>query len=169
MFQRAIVRQPSRNLIHGITTANLGKPDFARALRQHAVYSQALKACGLEVIELKADERFPDSTFVEDTAVLSERVAVIGRAGALSRQGEEESIAALLQTFFSNVEHIRAPGTLEGGDVLRVGDRFYVGISSRTNEEGAAQTGADSGAAGIHLDPRSPATDAAPQERPGLS
>jgi len=82
MFQRALVRKPCRNFIHGLTTAGLGKPDYEKALRQHSDYIEALKFCGLEVIVLEADERYPDSVFVEDPAVVTDRMAVIARPGA---------------------------------------------------------------------------------------
>jgi dimethylargininase len=136
---RAIVRRPGRSLVRGLTTANLGKPDFQKALLQHDQYIEALKSCGVEVLVLKAEEDYPDSVFVEDTAVLTERCAVLTNPAVHSRQGEEKSIYQVLTKFYPHVEDITAPGNLEGGDVMRVQDRFYVGLSSRTNEIGAAQ------------------------------
>jgi dimethylargininase len=76
---------------------------------------------------------------VEDTAVLTGRCAVITNPGAASRQGEELSIKEALKKFYTNIESITPPGTLEGGDVMQVGDHFYVGLSARTNKEGARQ------------------------------
>jgi dimethylargininase len=139
MFKHVIVRRPGRSLIEGITSANLGKPDYARALQQHHRYIDALKNRGVIVKILEADEQFPDSVFVEDTAVLAERCAIITNPGAPSRQGEEISIREALNEFYTAIETITAPGTLEGGDVMRVGDHFYVGLSARTNEEGCRQ------------------------------
>ncbi|MCX6576785.1 MAG: arginine deiminase family protein [Candidatus Aminicenantes bacterium] len=139
MFRHAIVRKPCRNLVRGISTALLGKPDYEQALRQHAAYVDALRSCGLEVVVLEADESYPDSTFVEDTAVVTEKIAVISNPGAPSRRGEEGSIAEALKSFFSSLEYIKPPGTLEGGDVMRAGDHFYIGLSQRTNREGANQ------------------------------
>jgi dimethylargininase len=139
LFTKALVRKPCRNLVHGLSAAGLGKPDFGRALEQHAAYIDALRSCGLEVTVLAADEEYPDSVFIEDTAVLSEKAAVITRPGAPSRRGEERSVAEALETFYPTMEEILPPGTLEGGDVMRAGDRFYVGLSARTNEEGARQ------------------------------
>ena len=135
----AIVRRPGRSLVEGLTSANLGKPDYERALQQHDKYTDALKNCGVKVTVLDADELYPDSVFVEDTAVLTEKCAIITNPGALSRQGEETSIQQALEQFYTHIEYIAAPGTLEGGDVMRVKDHFYVGLSGRTNEEGAGQ------------------------------
>jgi len=139
MFKHVIVRRPGRSLVEGITSANLGKPDYARALQQHHRYIDALKSRDVKVKILEADEQFPDSVFVEDTAVLAERCAIITNPGAPSRQGEEVSIREALKEFYTAIETITAPGTLEGGDVMRVGDHFYVGLSARTNEEGCRQ------------------------------
>ena len=88
---------------------------------------------------MPSDESYPDSTFVEDCAVLTERCAIIGRLGIDSRQGEEISVRATLRKCYSKIFRIEEPGTLEGGDVLRVGDHFYIGITKRTNLEGAGQ------------------------------
>jgi dimethylargininase len=139
MFKHVIVRRPGWSLIEGITSANLGKPDYARALQQHDGYIDALKNRGVTVKILEPEEQFPDAVFVEDTAVLTERCAIITNPGAPSRQGEEITIKEALKEFYTNMETITAPGTLEGGDVMRVGDHFYVGLSARTNEEGFRQ------------------------------
>lgn len=138
-FRHAIVRTPCRRLSEGLTTADLGPPQYEAALRQHRGYISALQTCGVEVEVLEADERFPDSTFVEDTAVLCEHCAFITIPGAPSRQGEEERVAAALARHFAMITRIQAPGTLDGGDVLRVEDRFFIGLSARTNGEGARQ------------------------------
>ena len=84
-FTRAIVRPPAATFARGLTTAGLGPPDLPLALAQHASYARALEACGLAVTTLPADDRFPDSTFVEDTAVLARGLAVLCRPGAPSR------------------------------------------------------------------------------------
>jgi len=141
MFKHAIVRTPSPNISEGITSAHLGKPVYGEALAQHAGYIAALESCGVEVHVLEADLAYPDACFVEDTAVLAERVAIITNLGAPARQGEEQKVAKALHGFYreDQIEYIRTPGTLEGGDVMRVGDHFYAGLSSRTNEEGARQ------------------------------
>ncbi len=147
LFTKALVRKPCRNMVHGLSAAGLGRPDYGKALEQHAAYVEALRTCGLAVTVLEADEEYPDSVFVEDTAVLSENTAVITRPGAPSRRGEEKSMALALAEFYPELDRILAPGTLEGGDVMRAGDCFYVGLSAaslrggaaRTNEEGARQ------------------------------
>ena len=152
LFTNALVRKPCRNIIKGLSSAGpggyarplggLGRPDYEKALAQHAAYVDALGACGLAVTALEADERFPDSVFIEDTAVVCDRTAVISRPGAPSRQGEEEAVAAALALFYPRLECIRPPGTLEGGDVMRAGDRFYIGVSARTDPGGARQLAA---------------------------
>jgi len=127
------------NFASGETSFDLGEPDFDRALQQHRAYCEALKSCGLKLIELPPDDDHPDSTFVEDTALLTARGAVLTRLGAGSRRGEVESIAPVVHEYFSNVYSIEAPGTLDAGDVCEAGDHFFIGISRRTNEHGARQ------------------------------
>jgi dimethylargininase len=138
MYTKAIVRRPGRNFAEGITTSNLGKPDFEKALQQHSAYCDALIGCGLELIVLESDERYPDGCFVEDTAIVTSEVAVITRPGAESRIGEEAEISEILSQF-RKIETIKLPGTLDGGDVLRVENHFFTGISGRTNMDGARQ------------------------------
>ena len=141
-FERAIVRPPGSNFVDGLTTANLGRPVHALAAAQHEAYCTALRTCGLELLRLPADSQYPDSTFVEDVAVLTARGAILTRPGALSRRGETESMRAALAPFFPACAAIDAPGTLEGGDVCQADDHFFIGVSHRTNEEGARQLGA---------------------------
>lgn len=138
MYSKAVVRKPGSNFPLGITTSNLGKPDFEKALEQHAAYREALAGCGLEVTVLDADERFPDGCFVEDTAIVAPGVAIITRPGALSRRGEEAEIGMVLSGLMDTVTVV-TPGTLEGGDVLRKDNHYYIGISERTNRAGASQ------------------------------
>ena len=139
MFSHAIVRTPPKNIIEGITTANLGVPDYEKALQQHQAYIEALRACGLTIITLPADEAFPDCCFVEDTALLTKRCAIVARPGAPTRQGEEAAMLDLLPRYFENIESIADPGTIEPGDIMMVGDHFYIGLSERTNAVGASQ------------------------------
>ena len=139
MFTKAIVKQLSATFDSGETTAELGKPDFDEALRQHQAYCDALESCGLELIRLAPDNRYPDSTFVEDTALLTTRGAVLTRLGADSRRGEVESIALVVREYFSNVYSIEDPGTVDAGDVCEAGEHFFIGVSRRTNEHGARQ------------------------------
>ena len=139
MFSRAIVRPPGRNYADGLTRANLGLPEYECTLQQHAAYCQALQRCGLELTYLAADEEYADSTFVEDTAVLVPSAAIITRPGAASRRGEVESIRETIARFYPRVHSILEPATLDGGDVCKAGNHFFIGISERTNEAGAGQ------------------------------
>jgi len=139
MFTKAIVRTPSASMINGITSAGLGTPNFELALKQHQKYIKALEACGLEVIVLPPLEDFPDSCFVEDVALLTKKCAVITRPGAFSRREETKYMQAPIEIFFKNIEFIKLPGSLDAGDVMQVGSRFYIGISKRTNPGGANQ------------------------------
>ncbi len=138
-FTRAIVRTPGPSMVDGLSTSGLGKPDYEKALTQHAAYIDALKLCGLEVTILPPDNDYPDSTFVEDTALLTPACAVIMRPGAPSRRGETEAIETVLRQFYSDIERVTSPGTADAGDIMMVGRHFYVGLSQRTNEEGAEQ------------------------------
>jgi dimethylargininase len=139
MFTNAIVRKPGENFVNGLTSASLGTPDYEKALQQHHRYCEALARCRLRVTLLDADLRHPDSTFVEDTAVLTSRGAVLTRPGASSRQGEVAAIREPLEQVFSILYRINAPGTLEGGDICQAESHFFIGISQRTNEEGGRQ------------------------------
>lgn len=139
MYTKAIVRIPCKNIVNGLTTANLGIPDYKKTLKQHSQYIEALRECGLEVIILEPDEKFPDSTFVEDTALLTPHCAIICNPGAPSRKGEIVEINQVLKRYFSIIEHIKDPGTVDAGDILRVRSHYYIGISERTNLTGAQQ------------------------------
>lgn len=142
MFQNTIVKRPCQAMVSGITSApELGKPDIDLALAQHDAYIEALKACGVAVRVLPAEEAYPDSCFVEDTAVLTRTCAIISNPGADTRRGEIHSMIPVIREFYpeDKIESIQSPGTLEGGDVMMVGDHFYVGRSARTNEEGIRQ------------------------------
>lgn len=126
-------------MVKGLTTAQSGKPDYPTALQQHARYVLALEECGLEVMVLEADEDYPDSTFVEDTALLTSRCAVLTRPGAPSRRGETAAIRPVIEQFYPQIEEIVPPGTVEAGDIMMVGNHFYIGLSERTNRRGAEQ------------------------------
>ena len=148
----AIVRAPGRSLVAGLTTASLGTPEYARALRQHAAYCEALEACGLTLTRLAPDERFPDSTFIEDTAVLVRSfaegrdsaavTAILARPGAPTRAGEVELSTRAVSQFCTQVFSLESPRTLDGGDICEANDHFFIGISERTNEAGAQQLAA---------------------------
>jgi dimethylargininase len=138
-FRRAIVRPPAGNFADGLTTVDLGTPDVATAIAQHEACCRALEDLGLALTRLPADPRHPDSTFVEDAAVLTARGAVLTRPGAPSRQGEVAGIAAAIAPFFPSPRRIEAPGTVDGGDICEAGDHVFIGVSQRTNPEGARQ------------------------------
>ena len=141
-FNHVIVRRPCRAMVDGITSApELGRPGYELALKEHDAYIEALKQCDVDVTILEADERYPDSCFVEDPALITRECAIITNPGAESRNGEKFEIVDAVRKFFpeDRIEYIQAPGTLEGGDVMMVGDHFYVGRSARTNEEGIRQ------------------------------
>ena len=129
MFKKAIVRPPAANFADGLTTVDLGKPDFNQALEQHTRYCAALEQCGLALTWLEADARYPDSTFVEDTAVLTEHSAILTHPGAPSREGEVAAISRALRQFYSRFCAITAPGTLDGGDICEAGTHFFIGVS----------------------------------------
>jgi dimethylargininase len=164
MFTRAIVRPPAPNFSEGLTTSGLGPPSFERAVEQHAAYCAALEQCGLTVTRLEPDPNYPDSTFVEDTAILTERCAVIARPGAQSRRGEVMNMRGVVADFYSaapsltvppqpgcpagdpgvallprSLLSIEAPATLDGGDVCQAANHFFIGLSERTNQGGAQQ------------------------------
>ena len=142
MFRRAIVRPPAANFADGLTTADLGCPDLPLAMAQHALYCRALEQCRLQITYLEADACYPDSTFVEDTAILMEHGALLSRPGAPSRAGEVKQMRQVLESFYPAVDEISAPGTLDGGDICEAGNHFFIGVSERTNEAGAQQLAA---------------------------
>ncbi len=140
MFTNAIVRTPGRSIVKGISDSKtLGLPNYERAIIQHQSYIDSLKKCGLDVLILEPCEEYPDSTFVEDVALITPNCAIITRPGALSRRGEVHQIELVLKQKFNNIEQIEEPGTIEGGDIMMVGDHYYIGLSERTNLEGAKQ------------------------------
>jgi dimethylargininase len=111
---------------------------YAVAARQLENYRAALERCGALVKRLPADSRYPDSCFVEDTAIVVDGIAIIASMGAPSRRGESPCDEAELRPYRS-IAHIMLPATIDGGDVLRAGKTILVGLSSRTNEEGITQ------------------------------
>ncbi|MCK5316239.1 MAG: hypothetical protein KAJ53_13990 [Anaerolineales bacterium] len=140
IFTHAITRRPGENFAQGITTSDLGMPGYQRMLVQHRAYIDTLKSLGLEVLVLDALEAYPDAYFVEDTAVVIPEVAIITNPGAAARKGEQQSIEPLLSRY-RQIARIHPPGTVDGGDVLLVDKHIFVGISERTNREGAEQLG----------------------------
>jgi len=148
LLTHAIVRIPGSNFDAGLTTVALGRPRFELVLEQHQRYCEALVECGLALTTLAADLRFPDSTFVEDTAILTAHGAVLTRPGALSREGEADAIRESVERFYPSPLRIEAPGTVDGGDICEAENHFFIGLSHRTNEEGARQLAAHLGGLG---------------------
>jgi dimethylargininase len=141
-FTRAIVRPPAATFADGITSSGLGPPDLALALEQHEAYCRTLEQLGLSLVRLQPDPAFPDSTFVEDAAIVTAQGAILTCPGAPSRAGEVTAMGAALERWFPELHRIKSPGTMDGGDVCEAGDHFFIGLSHRTNEEGAAQLSA---------------------------
>jgi dimethylargininase len=112
--------------------------DVHRASAQHHAYEAALASLGCTIRHLPAADDLPDSVFVEDVAIVLDEVAVLTRPGAVSRRAERESVAPVVSQY-RDLLAITAPGTLDGGDVLRLGRTLYVGLSTRTNDDGARQ------------------------------
>lgn len=135
----AITRAVSPSLAQCELTHLAREPmDVARAQAQHADYLSRLEALGCEVVRAAPAPDFPDAVFVEDTAIVLDEVAVMTRPGAASRRGELAGVAAVLARYRPLVS-IEPEATLDGGDVLRLGRRLYVGRSGRTNAAGIAQ------------------------------
>ena len=143
MSRLALVRPPSPRLADGLVTHIERTPvDVPLAGRQWHDYVAALHANGWETVEVPAAPDCPDSAFVEDTMVVFRDVAVIARPGADERKPEVVAAADSVAALGYRVVPIVAPGTLDGGDVLKVGDTVYVGRGGRTNAEGIAQLAA---------------------------
>jgi len=136
-YTNAILRVPAATCASGLTTATLGAPDAQQTRLQFSHYVSILSDLHLTVTVLPANPAYPDSHFVEDTAVVMPEVAIITHPGAPSRAGEVATIEPVLARF-KKIERIKN-GRMDGGDVLMVGKRFFVGLSSRTNHEGVRE------------------------------
>lgn len=148
----ALVRIPAANLAEGLVTHIDREPvDAELADKQWDAYVAALSEAGWQTVEVASADRMADSVFVEDTAVVLGDLAVITRPGAESRQNEPEGTEAALRAQGLRLERIVAPGTLEGGDVLKVGSTVYVGRGGRTNAEGIRQLRAIAGPLGYDV------------------
>lgn len=115
--------------------------DLAKAQAQHHAYEKLLSDLGARVVSLPAEPQLPDSMFVEDPALVLDELAVIFPLGAESRRAEAPSIAAALRPF-RKLRHVAIPGTVEGGDILRLGRKLFVGLTARSNAEGIKQLAA---------------------------
>jgi len=138
----ALVRRPSSRMAEGIVTYGERVPaDAALAAKQHDAYASALAGAGWELREVPPADEQPDSAFVEDTVVVCGGLAVLARPGAPQRRAEVAGTEEAVRALGLEVARIEEPGTLDGGDVLRVGATLYVGCGGRTNAEGIGQLG----------------------------
>lgn len=147
---RGVVRQPGPRLAEGLVTHLQRSPvDVDLAREQWQGYVAALTDARWEIVEAEPADEHPDAVFVEDVLVAHEGLAVVTRPGAPQRRGETDGMADLAASLGLRVVRIEAPGTLEGGDVLRVGDTVYVGLGERTNGAGVQQLAAYLGDVGL--------------------
>ncbi|MEU5543390.1 dimethylargininase [Streptomyces sioyaensis] len=150
--QQALVRRPGPRLAEGLVTHIDRRPvDPALALRQWETYVQVLRDHGWQTTEVAPADDCPDAVFVEDTLVMFRNVALLARPGAGPRRPEVPAARAAAEALGCSVNEIRAPGTLDGGDVLKVGDTVYVGRGGRTNGEGIRQLRAAFEPLGAHV------------------
>ena len=112
--------------------------DMDKARAQHHAYEATLASLGAKVISLPPEPELPDSMFVEDPTIVLDELAVVFPLGTETRRREAESLAKAI-TPFRKIEFVKLPGTVEGGDILRVGRKLFVGLTARTNEEGIRQ------------------------------
>lgn len=141
--RKALIRRPGPRLTEGLVTHLERTPvDAGLALAQWESYTAALREHGWRTTEVAPADDCPDAVFVEDPVVVFRDVALIGRCGAESRRPETAAVEEALAALGCRVERVTEPGTLDGGDVLKVGDTVYVGQGGRTNEEGLRQLGA---------------------------
>jgi dimethylargininase len=136
----ALVRRPGPRLADGIVTHIERVPvDVELAKLQWQGYADAMASNGWDLIEVPPADDCPDAVFVEDTVVMFGTLAVITRPGADARKPETVDVAKVVESFGCSIARIERPGTLDGGDVLKVGDTVYVGVGGRTNADGIAQ------------------------------
>lgn len=138
-FTHAICRRPAASIVAGLRAVDTGTPDLGRMLDHHAAYVAALRSTGAQVTVLDALDAYPDSVFVEDTALCLPEGAVVMRPGAPSRLGEAAEMAPHLQALYTHLARIEGPDAfIEGGDILVTGREILVGRSARTNAAGIA-------------------------------
>ena len=148
----ALVRRPSSRLAEGIVThISRSTVDVALANRQWAAYVDALRTCDWDITEVPQLESAPDSVFIEDTVVMFEDVAVVTRPGDDRRKPEVAAVETAVRDLGYRVKRINEPGTLDGGDVLKVGSTVYVGMGGRTNQSGIDQLATHLNPLGAHV------------------
>jgi dimethylargininase len=139
-MRKALIRRPSPRVSEGIVTHIERQPvDSDLAQRQWDGYVRAMESAGWETIEVPGGGEFPDGVFIEDTMVVYGDVAVIARPGAEVRRDEVKAAEEAVAGLGYSIRRIESPGTLDGGDVLKVGSTVYVRLGGRTNEEGGRQ------------------------------
>jgi dimethylargininase len=138
MNPTALVRAVPDSFANALVMGERPSIDVGRARQQHLAYKSFLKDAGYAVVTVAADEAHPDCPFIEDAAVVLDTLAVITRPGALERRGETGPVGDALQSMLT-VRRIEAPGTIDGGDVLRMGSKVFIGLSTRTNQEAIDQ------------------------------
>lgn len=148
----ALVREVPDSFVRAIVGTRGRAPDVALAKEQHRHYVKRLTGAGYSIERLAADEACPDCVFVEDTAVILGEVAVVTRPGAESRRSEVAAVAGFLEKRFEMAQ-IEEPGTVDGGDVMIVDGKVYVGESARTNRDGIAQLASITAEQGLELIP----------------
>ena len=138
-YSHAIVRQPASSVVSGLRAGEGPDPDYAALLAEHDAYVAALRGLGLNVSVLPPSSEFPDSIFVEDPALVFRQGAIVLKLAAASRAGEAALIAPELESRFERVLHMQGPGHADGGDILVLPDRVLIGLSGRTDRDGAEE------------------------------
>ena len=137
-----IVRPPPKSFANALTTSqftNGEKPNYELAIKQHNKYVETFKNLGLNVIVLESEEDYPDCCFVEDQALIVDNHVFFPIPGAPSRKGEQKTIIETIIPYMKSIHWCQEPGRIDGGDVVRVGDIFYIGRSKRSNDDGISQ------------------------------
>lgn len=135
-FASAVTRRPAASAVDGLRAMDMGAVDIRLMAEQHQAYLEALRKAGAVVVELPALDDFPDGQFVEDTALCLPGLAVMMRPGAETRRGEVAPMRQALSLVFDTIEEITT-GFIEAGDILTTPDEVLVGLSARTDQEGA--------------------------------
>jgi len=139
-FDKALVREPSRSVVRGLSSQTGPRPSYDGIANEHAMYVRTLEECGLSVEILPPLEEFPDSVFVEDPALVFGDAAILLRPGAETRLGEASVLEPDLRRRFKRVLSLHG-GFADGGDILRTPEGMYIGLSSRTDQRGAENLG----------------------------
>ncbi len=150
-FTHALCREPARSVTQGLRLEDLGNPDFDALCRQHDIYIEALKEAGATVNIMPARKAYPDSVFVEDTALVLDGVAILLNPGAPSRAREPKVLLEDGASYFNSVIQTEFSGPIDGGDILVFDDVIMVGLSARTSELGADELARVAGEFGYSL------------------